>query len=95
VGIKAPTRRAAAVLALTFPAAALVISTACSINDHSNAIANNQHNAANHVIYGQLLTTKCPVKITHAGTNTWKLYGGNDFSELGASTNNSSTPNQE
>ncbi len=67
--IKSLARRTAVVLALILPAAGLVLATglpqasACSnpanntINDHCYAIAQNDHVAANHGVYGDLYVT--------------------------------------
>jgi hypothetical protein len=174
VVLRALTRRAAVVLALTLPAASLVLAaglpqaSACGLstkptNEHCYAEAENLHVAANHGVTGDLyitclyypdngnfvtdevwdanlanqtwieagiqsgvgynggyfnkdwfwalqppgsnyveydtsvqanLTTEYPVEITYAGSDSWDVYGYDNFSEIGEAANNSYTPTQ-
>lgn len=63
VVLRALTRRTAVVLALTLPAASLVLAaglpqaSACSLSDDCHAVAVNNHVAANHGVYGDLYVT--------------------------------------
>jgi hypothetical protein len=85
--MKAPARRVAAVLALTLPAAGLVISTglpqasACSLSSHCYVQAFNQNNAANHGVYGQLYVTCLyqPYEAIFANNEVWDLDTSGDY----------------